>query len=58
MVFGLPTSALGTLGTGALITAVVAGWSQVKGSLTRLSGLLVITANIEARPSIAFKSYC
>lgn len=42
----LPAS-LSTLGVGALFTAIVAGWQQVKNIVARLMGVMVVTVEFE-----------
>jgi len=47
---------LGSLGLGAGIAALIAGWQQVQGLLTRLVGILVVTAEFRgwAAEEVAF----
>lgn len=51
-------STLGTLGVGAVIAAIVAGWQQVKGFLQGLAGVLVMTSSFRYYGSEAAQAYC
>lgn len=51
-------SALGTLGIGAALAAVVAGWQQVKGFLQQVAGLLIVTSEFHFMGAQAGRVYC
>lgn len=49
---------MSTLGIGAGVTALVAGWGQVKAIAERIVGLLIVTVEIQDRCHDAMTTYC
>ncbi len=51
-------STLGTLGVGAGIAAIAAGWQQVRGFLGRLAGLLVVSSEFRYMGGQSARFFC
>ena len=55
---GMNMTTLGAVGLTAGLAAVAAGWTQVKGFLQRVVGLLIVTVEVRERSYEATQSYC
>ena len=55
---GLNLTTLGAVGLTAGLAAVAAGWTQVKGFLQRVVGLLIVTVEVRERSYEATQAYC
>lgn len=49
---------LQNVGIMAALTAIVAGWTQVKGFLERIIGIFIVTVEIKGRCNLATQVYC
>lgn len=56
----LPSTAatLGTLGLGAGLAALMAGWQQVRGFITRIAGILVMSSEYRGFGAVAARMFC
>lgn len=47
-----------SLGTGALLAALMAGWQQVQSIFARVAGLLIVTCEVRSHAGLQLLSYC